>query len=96
MKFNADNVKTTVAGLVVVLLGAVAASPIDQPFSKSVHDWALFFMAVAAGLGFHAAADAIPKIPGVNIKPEVKVDLPDVNINLPIPGLHKDEAKENK
>ena len=91
MKFNIDNAKTTVAGLIVVLLGAVAASPVDQPFSKSVHDWALFFMAVAAGLGFHAAADAlpkIPKVPSVDIKPEVKIDLPDVNIN--IPGLHKE------
>ena len=50
--------KTTTAGILVAVLGAVASSPVGHPFSQSVHDWATLAAFLCAGLGFHAAADA--------------------------------------
>lgn len=58
LKPNFQNANTSLAGLFVVVLGAITSSPVGQPFSQNVHDWATFLAFVAAGLGLHSAADA--------------------------------------
>lgn len=58
MKINTPHMKTSIAGIIVVLLGAVQASAVDHPFPQAMHDWAQALMFVCTGLGLHLAADA--------------------------------------
>ena len=69
------NAKTSIAGILVVILGAITSSPVGQPFPQHVHDWATFLAFVFAGLGLHSAADAPAKAPIVKVGDvEVSVD----------------------
>jgi hypothetical protein len=48
-------------GLLVAILGGIAASPVNHPFPQLVHDWAVVLVSIATAVGLHFAADAAPK-----------------------------------
>lgn len=70
-----SNARTSIAGVLVVVLGAITSSPVGQPFPQHIHDWATFLAFVFAGLGLHSAADAPRPLPVAKVGPvEVAVD----------------------